>query len=108
MLISSLVHYPTVFPLTIPSLANPDTGKKFGLMDCVIHGDCIGILIIKDCFAPDVGQHLWEEVNLIEKGGNYGWNLREGSHPFPGNPDSNKTLDSIRPFLSMGMIMERA
>lgn len=37
--------------------------------------------------AADVGQALTEEVNLIERGGNYGWNIREGSLCFdPARP----------------------
>ncbi|NEU58622.1 PQQ-dependent sugar dehydrogenase [Halorussus sp. MSC15.2] len=33
-------------------------------------------------FVADVGEHLFEWVNLVEKGKNYGWNVKEGSHCF--------------------------
>ena len=43
-------------------------------------------------FLGDAGQNLWEEVSIVEAGGNYGWNVREGAHCFsasePGNPDA--------------------
>ena len=37
-------------------------------------------------FVADVGQDTFEEVDIVQKGGNYGWNIMEGLHCF--NPPS--------------------
>ena len=38
-------------------------------------------------FCADVGQNEYEEVNIIEKGKNYGWRIMEGFHCY--NPSKN-------------------
>lgn len=33
-----------------------------------------------DLWVADVGQNAWEEINLMTRPGNYGWNGKEGTH----------------------------
>jgi glucose/arabinose dehydrogenase len=47
-------------------------------------------------YLADVGQNLFEEVNIIERGGNYGWVIREGFHCFdPFNPTTPPATCSV-------------
>lgn len=35
-----------------------------------------------ELFVADVGQDEWEEINILEKGGNYGWRILEATYPY--------------------------
>jgi glucose/arabinose dehydrogenase len=38
--------------------------------------------VTKDLWVGDVGQDLFEEVDIVRRGENYGWNVYEGFEPF--------------------------
>jgi len=49
-------------------------------------------------WCGDVGQNSYEEVDVIVRGGNYGWNVREALHPFAKGqaaPPAPKFLDPV-------------
>ena len=52
-----------------------------------------------DLYIADVGQGDWEEINFLpntaDPGANFGWDYREGSHPFEGTPPG--TIEFIDP-----------
>ncbi len=49
-----------------------------------------------DLWIADVGQGEWEEINFtsanFDAGLNFGWNFREGTHPFNGEPENPADL----------------
>jgi glucose/arabinose dehydrogenase len=62
----------------------------------------------RDLFVGDAGQGLWEEVSIATRGGNFGWNVKEGTHCFDAenptefpaecpasDPDGNPLIDPV-------------
>ena len=87
-------------PYAIP-LDNPFVGTE-GLDEIWAYGFRNPYRISFDgssLFAGDAGQLLWEEVSLVVKGGNYGWNVKEGTHCFDAenNAVSPATCPSFAP-----------
>jgi len=49
-----------------------------------------------DLYVGDVGQSSYEEVSLVRRGGNYGWNVMEGAHCFRADDCPRETPPDVR------------
>lgn len=45
-------------------------------------------------FVADVGQNNFEEIDIVQKGGNYGWNIMEATHCF--NPPTGCNMTGLQ------------
>lgn len=55
-----------------------------------------------ELWTGDVGQNDWEEIDIIVRGGNYGWNVREGKHSFPRGKPGSFGSEYIDPIIDYG------
>lgn len=55
-----------------------------------------------ELWAADVGQNLWEEVNVLRAGGNYGWNAREATHAFAKGGELAANTELVEPVAEYG------
>ena len=53
-------------------------------------------------FSADVGQNSYEEVDVIVRGGNYGWSLMEGRHCFPPKVTMGNREGLVEPIAEYG------
>lgn len=78
----------------IQSLSLVEALKK----DTVMVWPGLNILLFSDKlgWVADVGQNQWEEIDFLPAGSpggaNFGWNYREGAHPYAGEPPPGLTL----------------
>lgn len=58
-----------------------------------------------ELFAGDAGQELWEEIDIIKKGNNYGWDVKEATHCFNA-ANNERPLNSCPDTDSLGNILQ--
>ncbi|CAN9502597.1 unnamed protein product [Ophioblennius macclurei] len=51
-------------------------------------------------FCGDVGQNRYEEIDIIQRGGNYGWRAKEGFECYDMKLCHNATLDDVPPIFA--------
>ena len=57
-----------------------------------------------DLYVADVGQNHIEEVDIVTLGGNYGWNLKEGSFFFDPNGTADGFVTDVDPGVPAGLV----
>jgi glucose/arabinose dehydrogenase len=57
-----------------------------------------------EIYVADVGQNHIEEVDIVTAGGNYGWNLKEGSFFFDANGNADGFVTDVDPGVPAGLV----
>uniref|UniRef100_A0A671QVQ4 HHIP-like 2 n=1 Tax=Sinocyclocheilus anshuiensis TaxID=1608454 RepID=A0A671QVQ4_9TELE len=106
---SSIDGKPYKIPPDNPFLREPDAKPEvyaYGVRNMwrcsVDRGDLLTGYGRGRIFCGDVGQNRYEEVDIIVKGGNYGWRAKEGFECFDMKLCQNSSLDDILPIFAYG------
>jgi glucose/arabinose dehydrogenase len=88
-------------PYTTPA-DSPFADGKFGKPEIYAYGfrNPWGLAFDRagnhELFVADVGQNLYEEVDIVAKGANFGWNRREGFHGFDPQKAETPNIDGLK------------